>query len=545
MTKFKTLLKINLLQAYRPKKNTTKKTMPIWVIYIILGVCFVPVLVSIFGACLSLGEFLAQPQNLKYLGVCTTFLITAVELVNVFFGFKSMLGTVYMTNDSDMLLALPVKPIVIFFSKLAVCYIVEFFSTVLLLLVTLLPLGIGLSAGIGYFLALIFGAFLIPLISLLAVSILSIPLLLVSNLFRNRGALGTVVYVLLFGAIMGVYFWFVTRVTDFGDGTEIAVSLEQILVSLESTARYLFPNVWLSAAFSATTFEDWIVNFLLFLLCALVLLVLAGLLSNRVFLSNMRKSQETGAKNKKGSYKFVGGNKITSLFVADFKNIMRNSSLGFTCLSQVIMVPLFVAIYCLGIGDVSNAGKEGLTDMLASICKVTLLLMGLMTGITASCSVSREGENFYLIKTLPITAKQFAAAKLLIVSIFNVVAFAIAVVIEALILKNGFLDSLLEFLMVLFASLGVASLQVLIDMKNPRLKWTSVQQGLKNNPSSLWGLLIGFVTGTILSVIVVLFVLYGRGTIGLLISTLLSVGICVAGVLILFNNCEKYFNAVE
>ncbi|MGN0782152.1 MAG: hypothetical protein ACI4M1_03170 [Christensenellales bacterium] len=546
MTKFLTLLKVNLRQAYRTRKNTSKKTMPMWGIYVVLGVCLLPILAMIFAGCLKLGEFLSLPENSSYLSAAITFLITAIELINVFFGFRSMLGTVYMSTDSDMLLALPVRSVTVFFSKLVVCYLAEFATTLLMLVATLLPLGIGLSAGAGYFAALFFGAFLIPLISLLAVSVLSVPLLFVSNLFRNRGAVGTVVYVLLFAVLMGFYFWFVMNLSSFdGGGADLEAALGNFLEGLKTTAAYMYPNVWLSAAFTAVSFGGWIGNFALFLLCAAALVVLAGLLSNRIFLLNMRKSQENASRGKKTSHKFAGGNKIGSLIAADFKNIMRNSSLGFFCLSQVVIIPLFVAIYCLGINDSISQTAQEAKAILSSVSQIVLLVMGLMTCVTASCAVSREGENFYLIKTLPVKPSQFAWAKLIISMIFNGVAFALAVTLEAIFLKSGFVSAVLEFITVFCASLGVSAVQVLIDMKNPRLKWTTVQQGLKNNPSSLWGMLIGFATGAVLSVPVMVFALSGWGAAGMLIPMLLGVGIGIAGVLILLNNCEKYFCAVE
>ena len=285
MTKFGTLLKVNLRQLFRARKNTSKKTMPVWGIYIVLGVVLLPLLAMLFSAFMFAGELLLEPQYAPYLNAAVTFAITAIELVNVFFGLKSMLGTVYMSNDSDMLLALPLKTVTIFLSKLAVCYIVEFFSTLVMLAATLLPLGIGLSAGAGYFAALIFGAFLIPLISLLAVAILSVPLLLVSNLFRNKGAVGTIIYVLLFGALMALYMWFVMSLNSGAGeavgGADVDEMLGGILESISSAAAYLYPNVWLSGAFTAATFGGWIANFSLFLLSALVLLGLTVLLSGK------------------------------------------------------------------------------------------------------------------------------------------------------------------------------------------------------------------------------------------------------------------------
>lgn len=547
MTKFGTLLKVNLRQLFRARKNTSKKTMPVWGIYIVLGVVLLPLLAMLFSTFVSAGEFLSEPQYAPYLNAAVTFAITAIELVNVFFGLKSMLGTVYMSNDSDMLLALPVKTVTIFLSKLAVCYIVEFFSTLVMLAATLLPLGIGLSAGAGYFAALIFGAFLIPLISLLAVAILSVPLLLVSNLFRNKGAVGTIIYVLLFGALMALYMWFVVSLgwgTGDFNGADVGAMLDGILESVSSAAAYLYPNVWLSGAFTAATFGGWIGNFALFLLSALVLLGLTVLLSGKIFLWNMRKSQENAGKGgKKTTYKFAGGNKISSLLAADFKNMLRTSSLGFYCLTQVVVIPVCVVIYCLALKDVGGEGE--MQNLLSMVSRVMLVIMGPMTCVTAASSVSREGENFYLIKTLPVKPSQYALSKLIISLIFNGAAFALSIVFECIFVKIGIVVGLLDFLTVFCASAGVSAALVLIDMKNPRLKWTTVQQGLKNNPSSLWGMLVGFVAGGVLTVVVVLSALDGWTFVGQLVNLLLGAGMAAGGVAILLNNCEKYFYAVE
>ena len=547
MTKFGTLLKVNLRQLFRARKNTSKKTMPVWGIYIVLGVVLLPLLAMLFSTFVSAGEFLSEPQYAPYLNAAVTFAITAIELVNVFFGLKSMLGTVYMSNDSDMLLALPVKTVTIFLSKLAVCYIVEFFSTLVMLAATLLPLGIGLSAGAGYFAALIFGAFLIPLISLLAVAILSVPLLLVSNLFRNKGAVGTIIYVLLFGALMALYMWFVVSLgwgTGDFNGADVGAMLDGILESVSSAAAYLYPNVWLSGAFTAATFGGWIGNFALFLLSALVLLGLTVLLSGKIFLWNMRKSQENAGKGgKKTTYKFAGGNKISSLLAADFKNMLRTSSLGFYCLTQVVVIPVCVVIYCLALKDVGGEGE--MQNLLSMVSRVMLVIMGPMTCVTAASSVSREGENFYLIKTLPVKPSQYALSKLIISLIFNGAAFALSVVFECIFVKIGIVVGLLDVLTVFCASAGVSAALVLIDMKNPRLKWTTVQQGLKNNPSSLWGMLVGFVAGGVLTVVVVLSALDGWTFVGQLVNLLLGAGMAAGGVAILLNNCEKYFYAVE
>lgn len=73
MTKFGTLLKVNLRQLFRARKNTSKKTMPVWGIYIVLGVVLLPLLAMLFSTFVSAGEFLSERSNAPYLNAAVTF----------------------------------------------------------------------------------------------------------------------------------------------------------------------------------------------------------------------------------------------------------------------------------------------------------------------------------------------------------------------------------------------------------------------------------------------------------------------------------------
>ena len=156
---------------------------------------------------------------------------------------------------------------------------------------------------------------------------MSVPLLLVSNLFRNKGAVGTIIYVLLFGALMALYMWFVVSLgwgTGDFNGADVGAMLDGILESVSSAAAYLYPNVWLSGAFTAATFGGWIGNFALFLLSALVLLGLTVLLSGKIFLWNMRKSQENGGMRNMTSEKIIGY--VSEQFGVDKDSLSRDTS---------------------------------------------------------------------------------------------------------------------------------------------------------------------------------------------------------------------------
>lgn len=102
---------------------------------------------------------------------------------------------------------------------------------------------------------------------------------------------------------MALYMWFVMSLNSGAGeavgGADVDEMLGGILESISSAAAYLYPNVWLSGAFTAATFGGWIANFALFLLSALVLLGLTVLLSGKIFLWNMRKVRKTRGRARK------------------------------------------------------------------------------------------------------------------------------------------------------------------------------------------------------------------------------------------------------
>ena len=110
-------------------------------------------------------------------------------------------------------------------------------------------------------------------------------------------------------------------------------------------------------------------------------------------------------------------------------------------------------------------------------------LAGFISGSnpTAASSFSREGQEFYYRKYLPIGFKTQVFAKYLTALILNIIAYLLMLILAIFVLK-------IEIKVIIFGSiLGLlfinlnSALGVIIDMKSPKLIWDNEQRAVKNN----------------------------------------------------------------
>ena len=128
MNKVFLLIKTFFRQQYR-LADASKKGKTILLIAVI-ALCMAPMAVLLFISFLSTGKFAAQTGSATEM---LTFLILSTQMIVLFLGVGHLLNVIYLSKDTERLLALPVKPQTIFISKLLY---VHFSNSQLLFLLT-------------------------------------------------------------------------------------------------------------------------------------------------------------------------------------------------------------------------------------------------------------------------------------------------------------------------------------------------------------------------------------------------------------------------
>ncbi len=112
---------------------------------------------------------------------------------------------------------------------------------------------------------------------------------------------------------------------------------------------------------------------------------------------------------------------------------------------------------------------------------------------TTSTSISREGQELFVKKYLPVSYRQQLTAKVLSGFILGGIGVLMLVLSAVFLLKLSLWTALLIMLTAWMPILLTSITGLLIDLYNPKLDWDSEQKAVKQNVNVLYNMLIGLI----------------------------------------------------
>lgn len=570
MTKFFSLVGLMFKQQFRtkPTESGKKSKAGTVILFVVLAIVFVPVAIYIFIGCLGLGKYVSAnlPQD-TYAGIVGTLLL-GVQGVTLLFGFHGVLVNVFNCKDADKLLYLPIKGTTVFWAKFFVAYVNEAVAGALLLFVTVLPFGIGMGVGIGYYLTLLVALLLVPLLPMLVSTLLAMPLSMLSAKIGKNGAVKTVFNVLLYLAVMALYIWLMQQFGYGGNGDENITDEEalkkivaMIVDHISAAIVYVHPDYMMAKTFVAT---DWtgLGDFALGLAEFGAMFALLALISKAFYGKMLTLTVEGGGstiqKNKKPLQIDKKSGVISQLIASDFKRVVRDPQIGFQSFAGMLITPLIVVILAVGFssgndGDVSLGGfikQNGMIVGMSLMIYLTLLTAG--TNVLGLFPMSRENKSLYLLKTLPVPFEKVLLAKVLLATLVAFVTDFITALLVVFVAGFNPLSALLLMLGLLAYGFGNMCLTTRIDLKSPKIGWSNFQTSLKNSKNSWIAMLLGLLSGVIVGVTSMGFLLWYSVSGAMYIEWLMWIAIDLVGALYAFvgyrimrNSAEKLFEKIE
>ena len=437
-----------------------------------------------------------------------SFLILICQGLVLVFGLFTIISQVYNCKDADKLLYLPVKPITIFLVKLGVAYLNEVLTTAATIIVVLVPFGFGAQLGITFYLMLIPALLIIPMLPLLVGCIVALPFSLLINAVGNKGPAKTILQLLFFVAFMFGYMMLMQGIggtesdDSFVDIENIQQVLYPLLQQLGQKMVYVHPNFMLATALCATTFPSWATGTALTIGENALLLGIVVLFTLPVYNKMLHSTLEnTSSKSKKlfskDSVQHQGT--LRTLMLTDIKNVFRNSQMGFQCLGTLIVMPLLVAILAISFGQ--EVDGVSLIDTLKAMPEyiaiapvflvLYLTLIGVSTNTLGLYPISRENNNFFILKSIPVPFEKILTAKVLVSTCAMLIADVITAVLAIVLLGIPWYSSVFILIILAFAGFGSMCITTKLDVKQPKLGWSNFNQSLKNAKNSWIAMLIG------------------------------------------------------
>ena len=410
-------------------------------------------------------------------------------------------------NDTDFLLSLPIKKRDIIISKISSQYIFDLFFSFALLspFIILYEIYSPFSVSI-----IIFSLITIILLPFLSVGISQIMEYIVVRFF-NRWKYGNVLKTLIPTALyLSLITLMIVKTSGYG------------LVQFENLDNY-FQDRWLANKVLEFIFNQSLISILSVVGITILTAVFGIILKINTYGKNygvyVSRNDKIELKQKESPY--------IRLFKKEIKSYFLNPAyLLNTIIGPILIIVSAVAISIIGVQNVLATFQLSIPYNELQFIFILIINFFISTTCISAVSLSLEGKNVWLIRSMPISAFQIFLSKLLVPVVIILPTLIFSAIVYSIILEN-ILYGLIIFAIALLFLLLTDIIGLMINLWFPKLNWESETQVIKQSLSVLLSMVFNFI------LVIIPIVLYLVFKISIIAVALISIGIYIS-ILILF-----------
>ena len=462
-------------------------------------------------------------------GVLLSLGIAVSAFVIFFFGLFYTMNTFYFSDDVENLLPLPIKSSHILGAKFIIVTIFEYLTASMIFLPILIVYGVKSGGGLLYYLYALLIFLALPVIPIVLDSVIVMIIMRFTNLAKNKDAFRVIsaVIAIIFG--VGVSTMSQRLVLNAGAGqTQLGNN------SMVAVTSNIFPASKLGALGLINHGNlSGLVYTGLFIIVSLLGFYLFLLLGNKLYFKgvtgvSVSSSSKKQISSEELSRKSIRSSVMRSYVMKEIRILFRTPAYFINCILMNFIWPIFLIIPIFtqpnsmsGIGAmVGVMQKQGISGTVFVAFFGVMLFVSSSNGIAAT-SISREGENVFFNKYIPVSYKTQIMAKVIAGVIMGVVGMLsislVAVILLKLPLSLMALMCVTSFLAILFSNF----VGIIIDLYNPKLHWDNEQKAVKQNLNLMLSMVICIAFGgltafaviklnlNLIQVVVSLIALYG------------------------------------
>ena len=423
-----------------------------------------------------IGSYIVQPYISHFFGIekIAQVLMMGILILSFILSVKDIITVLYTTDDLELLLPMPFSATQVVMAKLAVASAFPVTLSVITLNSICIGLGLHVGVGISYIIGILISSVLIPITGITIATLLIVVVFRIFGVMRNRDvtvALGGIfTFIILIGYIV------ITNIYK-GDAFE---TFNMISYISEALPNISFMNKFL--------LEGNIVGLIISLAITITLMLLAALAVKAFYFKTALSMQNTSNKNsdvsKALSQNEKKKNAKKSLTVYEAKSAKRNPAY---LIYGFVMSFAWPVIFLLPV----LLGNNIINDVKLPFNNVEALIAFMLFALAASCfscgynvlpgtAFSREGNNFSIIRTLPVDYTDYYKSKrnfsLLICSLgsvlYVIVLGIVSIALGAISIENSWIilaSACFSFLI----NLICISCLLLKNSKRPHFDWDS------------------------------------------------------------------------
>ncbi len=426
--------------------------------------------------------------------------LTVMQLISLAFAVGTVINTLYLCRDNEMLVCLPITPNQLFVSKLLMIYIIEF--AVNAMISVPLFVGIGMSAyrglGLAYYLSIPLMLLLLPVLPIIVAAFLSIPLMRLIRFLKKHTLLSILaVFALVASCLWGYLMLIGGVVGEFDVATDQLATVARIDAVIASVGASM--PIYYPLARAMLSFSHWY-YFAVFAFLLAVLSTVIFLITRYFFFKTAMSSLEKTVKPVRRESRFRQRSPFVSLLTKEFRCVFRSAADVFEYFLFTLLMPFIVFSYDRLLMEITV--RQAGVNMIAGAHIMVVAILAMLSNISSASAISRDGANFYSSKIIPVDFYTQMLAKFSFNAIFTLGAVTVTALISMMFYHVW--QVLLGSLAVAMASVGHIAYCIDSDIKSPTVCVQGDEASSTVSKTTKKALLSGLLIGFILGIIVIL-----------------------------------------
>lgn len=468
------LTKINLIGLIKSYTSTKKKSSLAIILFIALFV-YLGYSIYIMADLMMAGY---ASLNIQYILLAQFMVITSsfILLTNIY----KAGGTLFKFKDYDLLMSLPIKKSTVILSKVIILYILSLGYTMLFMIPAFIAYVMNVDVTATFYLLFIVTLAIIPMVPIVIASIIGSFISGISSSFKHKNIVNYILTIGLFLSLM----YFSTKMT-----TMNSIDMANIGKSMVEIFNKIYPLTKLYV----DIISDFNILSLLYYVLIPLLLFYVFIKTLIIFYSKINDSLSSYKKNENYKLsKLEKGSPLMALYKKELKRYVSSVNYVMNTAIGSIMLTICIIGFVIFGGDKVNAllGMPGFSDVLL---KTGPLVIGAfcLLNCTTSSSISLEGKNLWIIKSIPVNVKEIFYSKIMVNLTVLIPAVLINSAVFSIYLKTNFVMTLFMFVTPIIYSLFVSILGIVINVMFPNFTWENEIKVIKQSLASFLAIMIG------------------------------------------------------
>lgn len=422
-----------------------------------------------------------------YIGMAELVPLTITAVVSLVILFFSMFKTgniIFQMETYEMLVSLPVTPSAIIISRFLTMYLGNLLLSALVLLPGMGMYAIHLKPGVSFYIMVLAGLFLLPLLPMTIAMAMGAVIMAVSSRMKHKNLITVLLSLIL---TMGILFFSMRLSFQAEDLTLEMFSDLSAMMSGQMNQIYP-PAVW----FAKAVMEGSWMPFLLYAGGSLLVFFLFVFLTQKYFMAVCTALRGERARGNYKMEELKASSQLAALYKKELKRYFSSSLYVLnTMIGYIMMVLAAGGLAITGVGNI-----EDMIQMPGIAAKALPLLFAALVTMTSttSASISIEGKHWWIAVSLPVKAKTIFDSKMLVNLTIAVPYYLLTEILLAIGVPMTLLQRLFVILIPAAYICFAAVSGITINAKMPVFDWKTETEVVKQGGAVIITMLVSFIS---------------------------------------------------